>query len=486
MYAASPQPSLGGRTANASQAAALASQNSSAPAPRSSSVLNPGGYSTLFGNSPSGGVSPSAPGIVPQVYPGSTGSGSNQNASTTHYGGFTPQPISTSPVAQTPQPSNNNWFWNLFNGGGGSSNTASAANALFGSSTPSATSTPAAPVYAPGTTENPAGSNAPVGDKGGVTTVNAGGKVGIETTTGATGDRASQLAAEQQKADMAKYFPNGTDTAAPKKVLDDAQAQRDAQNAALQAQMDQVSKDVTLKDNEREQALKDLMAKQAQNNQKSPEEEQAQAEIDNLQGSLGISTAELANQPIPIGFITGQQSALEKRVSALQAPISAKLARLQSQRQSQQAAALDVAKLNYEAAKEAASNARTEKSNLTTRQYNLQDKATTAAETRQTELQKPFSLSQGQQEFRYNPSTGKYEQMASVAPKVAAPKASHLFTNDTLPSKMRDDLTTDIVVNKGSLQDLYRAYPEISQSVIYSLFNHFNKSSSSVGSYTGK
>jgi hypothetical protein len=53
------------------------------------SVLNPGGLATL--NNWKAPVMPAnAPGIVPQVYAGSTGSGSNQNVSTNNYGGYTP------------------------------------------------------------------------------------------------------------------------------------------------------------------------------------------------------------------------------------------------------------------------------------------------------------------------------------------------------------------------------------------------------------
>lgn len=41
---------------------------------------------------------PNAPGIVPQVYPGSTGPGSNQNVSINSYGGFTPTPSSPTTI----------------------------------------------------------------------------------------------------------------------------------------------------------------------------------------------------------------------------------------------------------------------------------------------------------------------------------------------------------------------------------------------------
>ncbi len=54
-------------------------------------VVKPGGYD-LLSSTPPLTISPNSPGIVPQVYPGSTGSGSNQNVSTNSYGGYSPVP----------------------------------------------------------------------------------------------------------------------------------------------------------------------------------------------------------------------------------------------------------------------------------------------------------------------------------------------------------------------------------------------------------
>jgi hypothetical protein len=58
-----------------------------------STTLTKSNASALL-NTPSPVFGSNAPGIVPQVYPGSTGSGSNQNVSVNAYGGFTPTPSS--------------------------------------------------------------------------------------------------------------------------------------------------------------------------------------------------------------------------------------------------------------------------------------------------------------------------------------------------------------------------------------------------------
>lgn len=68
--------------------------------------------------------------------------------------------------------------------------------------------------------------------------------------------------------------------------------------------------------------------------QMTPEEEAAQAEIDRLQTSFRTGYQGIEDQTIPMEFITGQQTSLEKRALNLAEPLSAKLARLQAKRTS--------------------------------------------------------------------------------------------------------------------------------------------------------
>jgi hypothetical protein len=66
--------------------------------PTSSSVLKPGGLAILSGyTAPT--MPANKPGIVPQVYPGSTGRGSNQNVSTSNYGGYTAPTYAPAPTS---------------------------------------------------------------------------------------------------------------------------------------------------------------------------------------------------------------------------------------------------------------------------------------------------------------------------------------------------------------------------------------------------
>lgn len=64
----------------------------------------------------------------------------------------------------------------------------------------------------------------------------------------------------------------------------------------------------------------------------TPEEEANQESLNTLNASLATGTANIGNQPIPMGFITGQQASVEKRALALEQPLQAKAALLQSKR----------------------------------------------------------------------------------------------------------------------------------------------------------
>lgn len=70
----------------------------------------------------------------------------------------------------------------------------------------------------------------------------------------------------------------------------------------------------------------------------TPEEQQAQQDLDTLDQSYKTAYMNTDNQAIPLDFITGQQKALENRSLALSEPLEKKLARLQAKRQSSLAA----------------------------------------------------------------------------------------------------------------------------------------------------
>lgn len=76
----------------------------------------------------------------------------------------------------------------------------------------------------------------------------------------------------------------------------------------------------------------------------SSDEVTTQNMLDNIIASKELGIQAVSEQPIAMGFITGQQSAIEKRASAQSIPLSQKLARLQAQR----VAALDASRFALE------------------------------------------------------------------------------------------------------------------------------------------
>lgn len=64
----------------------------------------------------------------------------------------------------------------------------------------------------------------------------------------------------------------------------------------------------------------------------SPEELSTQEELDRLAESTRAGYEQARNQTIPLGFITGQLAAIERRALALQEPLEKKMARLQAAR----------------------------------------------------------------------------------------------------------------------------------------------------------
>jgi len=126
-----------------------------------------------------------------------------------------------------------------------------------------------------------------------------------------------------------------------------------------------------------------------QSSQMTPEEELAQAELDRLNESYNLGLSDISEQAIPLGFITGQQAALERRMSGKAQTLEQQLARAQAKRMS----ATEASKFALERAD--ARLAQEQKAN------------------------QPFSISEGETYGRFNPQTGQFQSIFS-APKDAA------------------------------------------------------------------
>lgn len=68
----------------------------------------------------------------------------------------------------------------------------------------------------------------------------------------------------------------------------------------------------------------------------SPEEIAAQKQLDDLVASKDLGLAATSEQPIEMGFVTGQQAAIERRAALQAEPLKAKLAALQASRKASQ------------------------------------------------------------------------------------------------------------------------------------------------------
>lgn len=148
----------------------------------------------------------------------------------------------------------------------------------------------------------------------------------------------------------------------------------------------------------------------------SPEEQgyaQRLADIEGQQANLRASTdmgiADVRNKPIPMQFITGQSQNLQEQYAAQQqglaaqaVPLATRLANEQASRQRRQ----DMSKTQYGFASEDQTYSREQAKTAADRAY-----------TAETEKNKQFTLGEGQQQYKLNPTTGKYDVVASGAPK---------------------------------------------------------------------
>ncbi len=123
----------------------------------------------------------------------------------------------------------------------------------------------------------------------------------------------------------------------------------------------------------------------------SPDELSTQADIDRLVESTKKAYTNTENQAIPMGFITGQLSAIERRATDLAEPLDRKLARLQAARQS----SLEASKFALERSDKALADEKK------------------AAEDKNKVTEVDGAL------VRLNPTTGKYEAVYEAPGKAA-------------------------------------------------------------------
>ncbi len=296
---------------------------------------------------------------------------------------------------------------------------------------------------------------------------------------------------------------------ANQKLITDNNNQRQANAAALAAQItalqnknkiagqDAVASDITTDDNtyapdrqvgdiQLQSQLDALLAQQAQGEQDSPEvlaakqqEDALTAQEANIKAGLQGSIAEVKDQPIPFGFITGQASALENRanaklgnISAARIPLQQKLANAQARKQ----AAIDVTK--------------TQINNLNDKRNRATDIYKTNYDTKQAEKIATSKASQNAQDNRYktigdgtqlyDTVTGKTvaHNAKNFAPKAAPkPVSKSNYTAANIPNNIKGELTADISA-KHSLADLYKAYPDVNSSFIESLYKSLTSSTS--------
>lgn len=133
-------------------------------------------------------------------------------------------------------------------------------------------------------------------------------------------------------------------------------------------------------------------------------------QLRDLLASKEMGLQEVAEQPIPMSFIAGQQSAIEKRAANKAIPLQNQLATLQARR----AAASDAAKVKSALISDKLGRVSDYKKDRRREQFDLEQAQAEA----QAQASKPFTISEGQRIF--DPVTGK---VIYSAPKSYAPQA---------------------------------------------------------------
>lgn len=145
-----------------------------------------------------------------------------------------------------------------------------------------------------------------------------------------------------------------------------------------------------------EKQLKQFEKELAKLEAASPEEQGYQNELNDLLASKELGKQAVSEQPIPLGFITGQQTAIERRAANRALPLENRLAALQAKRK----AASDVVRSRLSSVgsryDNLTSNRRSEEE-----EYRAQQRELAEQEAKRNE---PFNLSEGQ--TRFDPVTG--------------------------------------------------------------------------------
>jgi len=153
----------------------------------------------------------------------------------------------------------------------------------------------------------------------------------------------------------------------------------------------------------------------------SPQEEESQTQLNQLNASRNQSMVDLEGQPIAIPFITGQQAAVNKQFELSKLPLQNQLALAQGKRQGELTAAgaqLDFVKYQADAALQQRKQQLDEllaSNSITQQQYqNELQKAQLENEQKQQEFENQFSTAQyqntvGQQGFQNQMETARFQ-----------------------------------------------------------------------------
>jgi len=215
--------------------------------------------------------------------------------------------------------------------------------------------------------------------------------------------------------------PDLTQVQAAAGIADETRKQADAADQAAQSATNEDDRNYYRKLADSARAEADAAEAEYQKLlQQSEEEKQIQSKIDAETNALRLGQTDVAGQPIPLQFITGQQSALERRSLDRVAPLTSKLGQLQAARQ----AALTGAKSKV-SSKE--SRLGTAESNLTAisteerkRKNQLQDQAREDKQTAQEQANIDRKFQEDKRQFGLNYAN----QQRELAIKEIAAKSS--------------------------------------------------------------
>lgn len=192
--------------------------------------------------------------------------------------------------------------------------------------------------------------------------------------------------------------------------------------------------------------------------QQSEQEKQVQAQLDAETQALRLGQTDVAGQAIPLAFITGQQSALERRSLDRTAPLSSKLGQLQAARQ----AALEGAKQKISSRDNRLNTASSNLESYTSEQRKRQQQLADNTTKRANEVE----------DRNYKTANPVLKTTANTTP--SGVKVNTYKDAQQVPETLRNSVLDDIVINQGDLPSIISAYPEISPNVIQAMFNQFS------------